>query len=102
MTKVKARIEGHYEVREIPYGKDYVWMPGHALIECDCGRMMVADLHTTVCPDCGTDHETYVRGVIAGAGGEFPHPWHVEYEAWRRQRGAHHEREEWREQRDLD
>jgi len=25
MTKVKVKIEGHYEVQVIPYGKDYKW-----------------------------------------------------------------------------
>lgn len=37
MTKVKVRVEGHYDVREVPYGKVYKWVPAHALIVCDCG-----------------------------------------------------------------
>ena len=42
MTKVKVSIEGHYEVQEIPYGKDYRWVPAHALIECGCGQTIDA------------------------------------------------------------
>ena len=50
MTKVKVSIEGHYEVQEIPYGKDYRWVPAHALIECDCGQTMDTDAHHATCP----------------------------------------------------
>ena len=37
-TKIRVEIAGHYEVQELPYGKDYKWVPGHALIECDYGQ----------------------------------------------------------------
>jgi len=47
MTKVKVSIEGHYEVHEISYGKDYRWVPAHAPIECDCGQVMDADSPAT-------------------------------------------------------
>ncbi len=34
MTTAKERIKkGHYEVQEVPYGKVYKWVPGHALVE---------------------------------------------------------------------
>jgi hypothetical protein len=56
VSRVKVRIEGHYEVEDSPYAKDYVWSPAHALIECDCGQVMDADEHHTGYPNCGTDH----------------------------------------------
>ena len=30
-TQIKERIEGHYEVEEVPYGRVYRWVPGHVL-----------------------------------------------------------------------
>jgi hypothetical protein len=102
MTKVRARIEGHYEVRRLPYGTDYVWAPGRALIECDCGHTMDVDARHTVCPGCGHDHATFVLAVIEAPQGEVPHPWQPAYETWRRGTRAHDEREAWAEQRDLD
>ena len=34
MTTAKERIKkGHYEVQEVPYGKVYKWVPGHASVE---------------------------------------------------------------------
>jgi|SRR5215207_2453909 len=104
MTKVKVKIEGHYEVQEIRYGKDYKWVPAHALIECDCGQAMDADAHHTACPRCGADHTAVVREVVGRhLGDEVLHPWHAEYEEWIRfKEGRHDEREEWLEQRDLE
>lgn len=66
MTNVRIEIEDHYEVQEIPYGKDYKWVPSHALIECDCGRAMDIDIHHTVCPGCEADHTTAVRTLPGG------------------------------------
>jgi hypothetical protein len=63
MTKVKVKIEGHYEVGKIPYGKDYRWVPAHALIECECGQTMDADARHTTCLGCGADHKQVVREV---------------------------------------
>lgn len=64
MSKVRVRIEGHYEVQEVAYGKDYVWQPGHALIECDCGQALDSDEHHAICPNCGADHTGVVREVV--------------------------------------
>lgn len=83
MSKVKVSIEGHYEVREFAFGKDYVWQPGHALIECDCGQTLDADERHTICPNCGTDHTDVVRQVVGRHLSEdVLHPWHPDYESW--------------------
>lgn len=102
MSKVKVRVEGHYEVRESPYGKDYVWEPGHALIECDCGHEMRADSRHTTCPNCGADHAAVVREVLGRhLGEEVLHPWHDEYEEWLKFKENRTEYYEWLEQREL-
>lgn len=84
MSKLKMRIEGHYDVREITFGKDYVWQPGHALIECDCGQTLDTDERHASCPNCGTDHNTNVVRQVVGR--HLPedvlHLWHPGYESW--------------------
>lgn len=102
MSKVKVRVEGHYDVREIPYGKDYVWRPAHALVECDCGRVLDVDARHATCPDCGGD----CSGLMAEIkdrhlGDEVLHPWHPDYERWVEFRSNHAEYHEWLEQREL-
>ena len=102
VTKVKASVQGHYEVEEIPYGRDYKWVPAHALVECDCGRTTDVDGAHAVCSGCGSD--------LAGAVGEIParrptdevlRPWRPDYEAQQRSQG-YREDQEWREQRSLE
>jgi hypothetical protein len=103
VSRVKVRIEGHYEVRELPYGRDYVWEPAHAVVECDCGYEMQVDSQHTTCPNCGTDHEAAVKDVAGRhLSEEVLHPWHAEYEEWLEFRENRTEYFEWREQRDLD
>jgi hypothetical protein len=98
MTKIRVEIAGHYEVQEMPYGKDYKWLPAHALLECNCGQTMDVDTHNTVCADCGADHTTVVREVAGRhLADEVLHPWHPEYEAWLRCKESHTEYQEWRE-----
>ncbi len=60
MTTVIERTVGHYEVREIPYGKDYVWCPECVVVECDCGERLTLTASETVC-QCGADHTTLVQ-----------------------------------------
>ncbi len=98
VSKVKARIEGHYEVQENAYGKDYAWKPARALIECDCGREFDADMNHPACPNCGHDYASVAREV---AGRHLPdevlHPWHPDYEAWVRFEEGHPGYDEWRD-----
>lgn len=65
MTTTEERIEGHYEVQEVPYGKAYRWGPDCAIIECDCGQSMMVQEITTACPGCGVSY-TDVVGALAG------------------------------------
>ena len=77
--------EGHYEVQETSYGKDYVWCPEHVLVECDCGQKLVLSPAETVCR-CGVDHVALVEEELAsrGASDGPSHPWDAEYREWRR------------------
>jgi hypothetical protein len=103
MSKLKVSIEGHYEVQELAYGKDYVWKPSHALLECDCGQTMDADEHHTACPNCGKDHTNLLREVVGRhLSEEVLHPWHRDYKEWRRFKQSQGEYQEWLEQRALD
>ncbi len=60
MTTVIERIKGHYEVREIPYGKDYVWCPECVVVECDCGERLSLTTSETSCK-CGADHTALIQ-----------------------------------------
>lgn len=103
MSKVKVSIEGHYQVEASPYGKDYVWTPAHALIECDCGQVMDADEHHTICPNCGSDHTALMREVVGRhLSEEVLHPWHRDYEEWLSYKKNHAEYQEWLEEKNLD
>lgn len=103
MSKIKVSIEGHYVVEDLPYGKDYVWVPAHALVECDCGQVMAADANHTTCPGCGADRADVLREISGRhLGEEVLHPWHPDYEAWRKFREDRTEYQEWQELRALD
>ena len=100
MSTVKVRIEGHYEVEETAYGKDYVWKPAHALIGCDCGQEFDADMGHPACPNCGRDYAQVVREVAGRhLSEEVLHPWHPDYEAWVEFRERHRGYDEWRDKR---
>ncbi len=60
MTTVIERTEGHYEVYEVPYGKDYVWSPECVVVECECGQRLSLRATETTC-GCGADHTTLVQ-----------------------------------------
>jgi hypothetical protein len=98
MSKVKVRIEGHYEIQEYANGKDYAWKPAHALIECDCGQELDADVNHPICPNCGRDYTPVVQEVAGRhLSEEVLHPWHRDYEVWVKFRERHPEYDEWRD-----
>ncbi len=94
--RVIEREPGHYEVREVPYGKVYDWRPERVIFECECGEMHVWSGDTIVCACGGTVH----GGVPGEYEGERPderslHPWLEDYEEWRRVREANDLRHEY-------
>lgn len=85
-VRVVEHERGHYEVREVPYGKVYDWRPGRAVLKCGCGRSHVSSGSEVACP-CGVVH----AGVPerSGEAAEAPlRPWSEDYQEWRMVREA--------------
>ena len=101
MTTVIKCTEGHYEVQETSYGKDYVWCTECVVVECDCGERPVLSASETVC-GCGTDHAALVIEVLTSQ--RAPHPWDAEYHEWRKKQDEYLVSEEtyWLELSSLD
>ena len=76
----------HYEVREVPYGKVYSWRPERLVFECACGETLLWTRPVTVCA-CGTVHTDVSREPERRTDEGSHHPWHEEYEEWRRDAG---------------
>lgn len=73
MDEGKVEIKGHYVVREVTYGKDYGWVPAHALAMSACVRH-------TACPGRGSDQAGVVNEVIGRhISGGVLHPRHPGY-----------------------
>jgi len=103
LSRVKVRVEGHYEVNYLSYGRDYLWVPAHALVECECGQVMDADAHHTTCPNCGADHAEVMKEVVGRhLSDDVLHPWRPDYEQWRRFNQNRTEYQEWLELQSLD
>jgi len=91
---VIERERGHYEVREVPYGKVYDWRPERVVFECDCGETHVWSGSEISCA-CGAVHAS-VSDPGAGSASEGPlHPWLEDYEEWRTVREANDLRHEY-------
>ncbi len=91
--RVIAREREHYEVHRVPYGKVYSWRPERIVFECDCGETLVWAKPVIVCA-CGAVHTDGLREPEERRTDE-EHPWHEEYEEWRRERDANNLRHEY-------
>jgi hypothetical protein len=76
----------HYEVCEVPYGKVYSWCPERIVFECDCGKTLLWTGPVTVCA-CRAVHTDVFREPDRQTDEGPYHPWHGEYEEWRREAG---------------
>jgi hypothetical protein len=78
-AKVIERVEGHYEVQEVPFGQVYSWCPGRLVLACTCGEeLILTSSMPTPCPRCGADHTMYVIQEELTTwllGDEALHPW---------------------------
>jgi hypothetical protein len=69
VMKVIERVAEHYDVKEVQFGRNYVWCPESVVLECSkCGKKMTltrADLIDTKpeC-ECGRDHTARVREEV--------------------------------------
>jgi hypothetical protein len=64
MAQIIEHVEGHYESREVPFGKVYEWHPGYVALECECGEqsILTAKSPITTCSRCGADLD--VEGFV--------------------------------------
>ncbi len=104
MTLIIEDIEAHYETREVPFGRTYVWHPEHIIVECDCGeRFTFTATSTTTTCRCGTEHSGVVREIKEHEGrlsDKSIHPWHhdakEQAEQYRQDEAAYDEDSPWR------
>jgi hypothetical protein len=88
--EVIERLEAHYEIQEVPFGRSYQWCPECIVVECDCGerltfKMSAHSASGAVC-ECGVDlttdiqeklqgHQPEVRGQMLEDHEATQHPW---------------------------
>ena len=83
--RVIERIAEHYEVEEMPFGRDYQWSPEQVVLECKCGertthkRSEIIGSEVISC-ECGKDDAAHIREelVIQVIDEEYEahhHPW---------------------------
>ena len=96
MVQLLERVEAHYENRQMPFGKVYVWTPAYVALECDCGEkvtLRATSSTTSMCGRCGADLSTFVYPIRERQGrlpDELTHPWF--YDA--KERAQQHKRDE--------
>jgi hypothetical protein len=78
--KIIERVQAHYEVSEVPFGKIYEWQQASVTLECDCGEKITLSATTTIttCPQCGADLGTFVHDIKEREGrlpDRLTHPW---------------------------
>jgi hypothetical protein len=93
--KIIKRVQAHYEVREVPFGKVYQWHPAYVALECDCGEKVTLSATSTItpCPKCGADLGTVVHDIKEREGrlpDSLTHPWF--YDA--KERAQQHQEDE--------
>ncbi|MDQ3832468.1 MAG: hypothetical protein M3315_02290 [Actinomycetota bacterium] len=48
MTQIIESLEAHYEIHEVPFGRDYEWHPAYTILECDCGEQSTLTDRNTI------------------------------------------------------
>ena len=79
MAKVIERVEAHYEVQGLEFGRVYRWRPGSVRLECDCGETPDLTASGSTCEGCGEEHARLVREGLGERPSEVDervlHPW---------------------------
>jgi hypothetical protein len=83
--RVIERIAEHYDVQEMPFGRDYRWSPECVVVECECGKKTIFKWSSLISSvaicQCGEDHavdveEEVVAHMMLGEDWELAHhPW---------------------------
>lgn len=89
--QVIERLEEHYELHEVPFGRIYKWCPECIVVECDCGERLTFKMSALTgflgACECGADlttdiqerlrgHQPEVRGRMLEDHEATQHPWH--------------------------
>jgi hypothetical protein len=95
MVQILERVEAHYESREMPFGKVYVWHSAYVALECDCGEKVTLTATSTIstCSRCGADLGTFVNEIREREGplpDKLTHPWFYDV----KERAQQHKRDE--------
>jgi hypothetical protein len=80
-VRVIEHERGHYEVREIFYGKAYGWRPERRVFECGCGETHVS-MGAEIACSCGA-----VYAGVSGSEDEPRHLWLRDYDELRSEAG---------------
>ena len=92
LMQVIERIAEHYEVQEMPFGRNYKWSPEQVILECGkCGkktihkRSEIIGSEVVIC-ECGKANTARIREelVIRVLDEEYEahhHPWHHDTQA---------------------
>jgi hypothetical protein len=80
VQKIIERVQAHYEVHEVPFGKTYEWHPGYIVLECECGEQLIlsATSSMTTCGRCGANLGGFLHDIKEREGplpDELTHPW---------------------------
>ncbi len=79
--KITERGEGHYEIKEVPFGRTYEWHSGYITLKIECGEKVTvtaASSTTNTCGQCGADYSDLVetsREREDQSTDETTHPW---------------------------
>jgi len=81
MVQIVERVQAHYEVHEVPFGKTYEWHPATVALECECGQKATLSATSTIttCSGCGADlGDAFVHDLQEREGrlpDKLTHPW---------------------------
>ena len=59
--EILERLEGHYEVQEVPFARTYKWCPECVVVECECGARSILTPSMSICSECGADHTVGIQ-----------------------------------------
>ena len=76
MAKVIERLDAHYEVQDVEFGKVYKWHPESLVLECDCGEKPSLTASKSACGECGADYRDLLEDVLEDhPEDKVEHPW---------------------------
>src|SRR5215208_2665210 len=97
--KIIERVQAHYEVREVPFGKSYEWHPAYVALECDCGEKVTLSATSTIttCPQCTAVLDALVHDIKVREGrlpDQLSHPWFYDAKERAHKERAHQHQED--------